>query len=417
MKRVLITMIVVIFAVTMIFAQKTQVIFWEAMEAKLGTTLQTITNLFNKQNPDIDVKLVFVGNGEQLDSKILAAETAHTLPTMAQVYPAWAGALVAKGVVTPVEDFPNFSKVTASIYQSVVNMGKINGKVYTLPFNQGIYILYYRPLMLAAAGINPPKTMSELARDAKLLTIKKGNKTVRYGLGFRTTYGLFTAVARQFGGAKYINSKGQFTINSPENLKALEFLVNLVKEGYAYAKYGYFDNELTTSSVAMLFGEGPDLPFDLSDISGQKDGIKMTEVPVGTSGKLAPLFRGQTITIFNTAPKAAQLAAWKYLQFLLSPAVQAYWAIKTNYSPLNKKVLNLTQWKNFVSQSPYNSSVIASGLANGISYSENLPYWPNIITTIQTAFQNAVHFSMTPQQALNWAQARATEIKNKYLNK
>lgn len=417
MKRALLTVIVVIFAASILLAQQTQVVFWEAMEAKLGTSLQTITDLFNKQNPDINVKLVFVGNGDQLDSKILAAETANTLPTMAQVYPAWAGALVAKGVVAPVEDFPGFSTTAAGLYQSVVDMSRINGKVYTLPFDQGVYVLYYRPLMLSAAGINPPKTMNELAQDAKLLTVKKDGKTVKYGLGFRTTYGLFTAIARQFGGAKYIDANGNFTINSPENLKALEFLVNLVKEGYAYSKSGYFDNELTTSSVAMLFGESPDLPFDLSDISGQKDGIKMTEVPVGNSGKLAPLFRGQTITIFNTATQAQQLAAWKYLQFLVSPAVQTYWAMNTNYSPLSKEVPTLTQWNLYTSQSSYNAAVIASGLANGVSYSENLPYWPNVITAIQTAFQNAVHFSMTPKQALDWAQAQAQEVQAKYLNK
>ncbi len=410
-------MIAVVFVASLLLAQQTQVVFWEAMEAKLGTSLQTITDLFNQQNPDIHVKLVFVGNGDQLDSKILAAETANTLPTMAQVYPAWAGALQAKGVLAPVEDFPGFSTTAQGLYQSVVNMSKINGKVYTLPFDQGVYVLYYRPLMLSSAGITAPKTMSELAQDAKLLTVKKNGKSSQYGLGFRTTYGLFTAIARQFGGGKYIDANGNFTINSSENLKALEYLVDLVKGGYAYAKSGYFDNELTTSSVAMLFGEGPDLPFDLSDISGQKDGIKMTEVPVGTSGKLAPLFRGQTITIFNTATQAQQLAAWKYLQFLVSPAVQTYWAMNTNYSPLSKEVPTLTQWNLYTSQSSYNAAVIASGLSNGVSYSENLPYWPNVITAIQTAFQNAVHFSMTPKQALDWAQSQAQEIQAKYLNK
>ncbi|BBJ28246.1 ABC transporter substrate-binding protein [Athalassotoga saccharophila] len=418
MKRVIAFLIIAVLGLASIsLAQKTEVIFWEAMEAKLGTTLQTITNIFNKEHPNIDVKLVFVGNGDQLDSKILAAAQANTLPTIAQVYPAWAAALVAQGVVTPMDSFPDFTTVASQLYPSIINMSKINGRVYTLPFNQSVYVLYYRPMMLAQAGLTPPKTMDELAQDAKLLTVVQNGKTVRYGLGFRTTYGVLTAVARQFGGGKYITPEGSLIINSPQNVAALTFLVNLVKEGYAYAKFDYFDNELTTSSVAMLIGEGADLPFDLSDIAGQKDGIEMASFPVGISDQKSPLFRGQTLVIFNTATKDQQNAAWEYVKFLLSPAVQIYWAMNTNYSPLNKTVVSLDQWNLFAQGTSYNPSAIVDGLANGISYSENLPWWPSVIDNIRTAVENAVHFTMTPQQALDWAQQQSIIVQQKYLGK
>jgi multiple sugar transport system substrate-binding protein len=418
MKRVLtIFLIGVLGLASVSLAQKIEVVFWEAMEAKLGTTLQTITDLFNKENPNIEVKLVFVGNGDQLDSKILAAAQAKTLPTIAQVYPAWAGSLVAQGVVTPMDSFSDFSTVASQLYPSIIDMSNVNGGVYTLPFNQSIYVLYYRPLMFEQAGITPPKTMDELANDAKLLTVVQNGKTVRYGLGFRTTYGVLTAVARQFGGGKYITPEGSLTINSPQNVQALTFLVNLVKAGYAYAKYDYFDNELTTSSVAMLIGEGADLPFDLSDIAGQKDGLAMSSFPTGISNQTAPLFRGQTLVIFNTATEEQQQAAWQYVKFLLTPAVQIYWAMNTNYSPLNKAVVGLDQWQLFAQSTSYNPSAIAQGLANGISYSETLPWWPSVIDNIRTAVENALHLTMTPQQALDWAQQQSQIVQNKYLGK
>jgi multiple sugar transport system substrate-binding protein len=418
MKRVLtIFLIGVLGLASVSLAQKIEVVFWEAMEAKFGTTLQTITDLFNKENPNIEVKLVFVGNGDQLDSKILVAAQAKTLPTIAQVYPAWAGSLVAQGVVTPMDSFSDFSTVASQLYPSIIDMSNVNGGVYTLPFNQSIYVLYYRPLMFEQAGITPPKTMDELANDAKLLTVVQNGKTVRYGLGFRTTYGVLTAVARQFGGGKYITPEGSLTINSPQNVQALTFLVNLVKAGYAYAKYDYFDNELTTSSVAMLIGEGADLPFDLSDIAGQKDGLAMSSFPTGISNQTAPLFRGQTLVIFNTATEEQQQAAWQYVKFLLTPAVQIYWAMNTNYSPLNKAVVGLDQWQLFAQSTSYNPSAIAQGLANGISYSETLPWWPSVIDNIRTAVENALHLTMTPQQALDWAQQQSQIVQNKYLGK
>ncbi|HEU23765.1 MAG TPA: ABC transporter substrate-binding protein [Mesoaciditoga lauensis] len=397
-----------------IFGQQVVVTFWEGMGAKLGTTLQTITDLFNKENPDIKVNLVYLGSGNEVDSKLLTALTANTLPTMAQVKGPWAAMLVSKGVVAPLYEFPGFTQLASSIYAPLLVSGTFNGKIYTLPFNRDIFDLFVRPQMFEEAGLPYPKTMQEMAQDAKLLTIVKNGKVVRYGLGFRTTYRQFTAVAYQFGGS-YISPDGKITINSPQNVAALTYLVNLVKEGYAYAKFGYFDNELTTSSVAMLLGGSAELTYDLSDIAGQSDGLVMVPIPSDVTFK--PMLHGQNIAIFNTATPQEQQAAWKYLQFLLSPAIQLYWAMQTGYIPVNKVVATLPEWKNFVEQNQNGIGAIMVGLDQSADYAPNLPWWTNAREAIRTAFENAVHFTMTPQQALDWAQQQSVIVQQKYLGK
>ncbi len=415
MKRVVAAFAIgIVFISSFIIAQQVTVTFWEGMSGPLGTTLQTITNLFNKENPNINVKLVFIGNGSQLDSKLLAAAEAKDLPTMTQAYPAWAAQLVYDGVVVPLESFPNFSQTENQLYPAEVNLGRINGKVYALPFNQENYVLYYRPDMLEEAGINPPRTMEELQKDAKLLTIKQNGKTIRYGFAFRTNVMALTSVALQFGGGTYINQDGKITINSTGNVKALSFLVNLVKDGYAYSTPGYPDHELTTSSVALLLGGGAWLPYDISDIAGQKDGLKMVPVPYGPSKETRPALKGEDLIIFNTSSSDQQAAAWKYIQFLLSPAVQLYWAMQTNYSPINKNVTNLDEWKLYVESSPYNPGPIAEGLQNAISETELLPWWPAVQLDIKTAIEDAVSGAMSPQEALDWAQQKAENIYQSY---
>ncbi len=404
----------IVFIASFMIAQQIKVTFWEGMGGPLGKTLQTITNLFNKENPNINIELVFVGNGSQLDSKILAAAEAKDLPTMTQAYPAWTAQLVYDGVVAPLYTFPNFSEVENELYPAEINLGKINGKVYALPFNQENYVLYYRPDMLAESGINPPKTMEELQTDAKLLTIKQNGKTIRYGFAFRTNVMALTSVALQFGGGIYVTQNGSITINSTGNIKALSFLVNLVKDGYAYETPGYPDHELTTSSVALLLGGGAWLPYDISDIAGQKDGLKMVPVPYGPNKETTPALKGEDLIIFNTANAEQRDAAWKYIQFLLSPAVQLYWAMQTNYSPINKNVTSLDEWKLYVESSPYNPAPIAEGLQNAISETELLPWWPAVQLDIKTAIENAVSGVMTPQQALDWAQQKAESIYQSY---
>ncbi|MGC8545947.1 MAG: ABC transporter substrate-binding protein [Athalassotoga sp.] len=394
-----------------VFAQPVVVTFWEGMGAKLGTTLQTITDLFNKQNPDIQVKLVYLGSDDDVDSKLLTALTANNLPTMSQLEGPWGSVLVSKGVVAPLYEFPGFTQLASSIYAPLLVSGTFNGKVYTLPFNRDVFDLFVRPQIFEQAGLSYPKTMNEMAQDAKLLTVVQNGKTVRYGLGFRTTYRQFTAVAYQFGG-NYVSPDGKITINSPQNVAALTYLVNLVKEGYAYGKFDYFDNELTTSSVAMLLGGSAELTYDLSDIAGQSDGLVM--VPIPSDVTFRPMLYGNNIAIFNTATPEQQQAAWKYLQFLLSPAIQLYWAVQTGYIPAAKQVADLSQWQNFVSQNTNGINTIMIGLDQSADYAPNLPWWTTASDAIQTAFQNAVNFKMTPQEALDWAQQQAEQAYASY---
>lgn len=417
MRRLFFVVIAIIsLMVTITVAQKIEVTFWEGMSGNLGTTLKQITELFNSESTNIHVNLVYVGSGSDLDSKLLTAAETKTLPTMAQAYPTWAAALVSKGIVTPMDEFSGFSELSKDIYPSILNIGTMNSRIYGLPFNQQVYLLFYRPLMFEEAGLNPPKTMDELAEDAKLLTIKKNGTVVRYGLGFRDQSWIFTVIARQFGGGEYMRD-GKLTITSTANVKAMNFLLDLVKSGYAYTKSGYFDNELTTSSVAMIIGGAANLPFDLSDIAGQKDGIKMTAIPIGPKGKISPVLAGELLLIFNTSSKAAQNAAWEYSKFLLSPQIQMYWAIHTNYSPLNVKVSDLSEWKNYVSQSGYGIEAINSGLENAISYAQNLPWWNSLDSSIGTALSDVMHSYKTPEAALEWAQQQAQIVENDFYQK
>jgi len=416
MRRFYIFIFIISLAAMIAFAQKIEINFWEGMSGNLGTTLDQITAMFNEQSSDVHVNLLYVGNGSDLDSKLIAAAETKTLPTMAQAYPTWAAALVSKGVVVPMDEFSDFNNVASEIYPAVLDIGKINSRIYGLPFNQQSYLLFYRPFMFQEAGLKPPTTLDELAADAKILTVKENGKVVRYGLGFRDQSWIFTVIAKQFGGGEYMKN-GKITIDSTANLKAMNFLLDLVKNGYAYTKQGYFDNELTTSSVAMIIGGAANLPFDLSDIAGQSDGIKMVPIPVGPAGKISPVLAGELLLIFNTSSKVEQEAAWEYTKFLLSPSIQLYWAIHTNYSPLNVKVPTLPEWKTYVDQSQYGVSAITSGLDNAMSYAQNLPWWTSLDSAIGTAFEDVMNSYKSPQEALIWAQQQAEQAENMFYQK
>src|SRR5215813_11396165 len=73
----------------------------------------------------------------------------------------------------------------------VRNYTAYQGKRCTMPFLADAYGLYYNKKMFAAAGIaNPPKTLTELATDAKALTKLNGDGSIKVA-GFDPLYGFY----------------------------------------------------------------------------------------------------------------------------------------------------------------------------------------------------------------------------------
>ncbi|UQX89061.1 extracellular solute-binding protein [Jatrophihabitans telluris] len=91
------------------------------------------------------------------------------------------------------------------------------GKQCALPLLTDAYGLYYNKKMFAAAGIaSPPKTFSELIDDAKKLTVKNADGSIKtFGLVTRTDYNLnaniFTGVHTN---SKFYDAAGKATFAS-----------------------------------------------------------------------------------------------------------------------------------------------------------------------------------------------------------
>lgn len=69
---------------------KTEITMWHAMNGAQQKTLKQLTNKFEKENPNIKVKLENQGNYPQLQGKITSTQqNPNNLPTMTQAYPGW----------------------------------------------------------------------------------------------------------------------------------------------------------------------------------------------------------------------------------------------------------------------------------------------------------------------------------------
>jgi len=89
---------------------------------------------------------------------------------------------------------------------------EVDGKLYAMPFNPSIAVIYYNKEAFREVGLDPetpPHTYSEYEEAAEKLTVRNGDNIVRYGLNiFTTAWRLEQLVVNQ-GGYLVNNENGQ----------------------------------------------------------------------------------------------------------------------------------------------------------------------------------------------------------------
>jgi len=121
---------------------------------------------YMKQHPDIGVEVVWVPGdyGTKLATALLTRGGPDIFESSSLTV-----AMVGAGQVAPLDDlFPPDVRQDFSVRDLAAN--SVGGKMYGVKMLDDTGILYYRPSLLQAAGLRPPKTMDELIGAAKKLT-------------------------------------------------------------------------------------------------------------------------------------------------------------------------------------------------------------------------------------------------------
>ncbi len=159
--------------------------------------------------------------GDTLIAKILQQAASKTLPDVLMIDNPELTQIASTGALTPLSDYglnaDGFAPgiVAASTYQ---------GKLYGLQPITNTIALFYNKDILEKAGVAPPTTWDELRAAAKKLTVGK-----QYGLAF-------SAPANYEGTWQFLpfmwsNGGDEKNIATPETAAALQFWVDLLKDG------------------------------------------------------------------------------------------------------------------------------------------------------------------------------------------
>lgn len=271
---------------------------------------------FKQKFPNIDVQIeTIVGDYMQNMQTRIASKTA---PDIFYLDSMPAPQLMSSGVLEPLDEYIKNNNVDINDFEpSLLEAFKWEGKIYGLPKDFNTLALFYNKDMFEAAGIKePPKTWDELRSYAKKLT-KSGVK----GIVLSNDLARFQAFMNQNGGTVY--KDGNVTLNSPENIGALDFYTGLiVKDKVADTPQnmgvGWNGDAFAAGKAAMAIEGGWMIPFLKDKAPNLKYGI--AELP---SGKQKATMAFTVAYVMNKDSKYKN-EAFKLLEFLTSKDGQKF---------------------------------------------------------------------------------------------
>ena len=226
---------ILLFFITILFSLNayavTNVTFWhmEGVPHRVDR-IQTLIDEFNSANPDINVTQE-VQNWGEIYAKAPASVAAGTAPEILVGIPDFTPILADMGAAQPVEDFVAELDSKYGFYQKALDQYTYNGHTWAVPlWNMGLS-LWYRKSDFEAAGIEPPKTWSDLKKAAKALT-----KDGVYGIGLPGNKQLYTdqtiySFMVNSGAEEIYNSDGTLRFDNPQTVAAYD----VYKELYQYS--------------------------------------------------------------------------------------------------------------------------------------------------------------------------------------
>jgi multiple sugar transport system substrate-binding protein len=379
----------------------------------LKTEMTSLAKSFEKANPKITVTLVPYANYGDLFTAEKAQVAAGKAPTIGQAYEDETQTFAQAGSIVPISQLAGTAKPAelSTFYAGVQkDLYLPDGKLWMWPFSKSLQLLFYNGSLLKADGITAPATWPQFLTALK--TASKGGvigTTIDPGSAAGTTSGeeWLEEMAAANGTPVYTaNGTPQFTSSAAES--ALSSMVALKKEG-ALATGTNFPGETALGAKKGLvdISSSAGYFFEQQAVGG-KFPLTTTILPSGTSG--APdLMAGGNIVAFASASAEQKAAAWKFMEYLATPQVQAEWSSATGYYPETALALKQAAMSKYLANNPWVAQTI-SGLNNAIT---DPPYtW---VTACGGDLSNALSAALSGtsvSSALQTAQSACSSAKS-----
>jgi multiple sugar transport system substrate-binding protein len=380
--------------VTLTFSQ------WWAPEMPKGD-LQGLMNQFEKQNPNITVKLISAPF-PSLQTQTISEAASGTLPDVVGLDGSWVDPLYKQGALLNLT-----SAMKSAGYNSADLASQVGykGSTYMIPVVNFVYPLFTNDAILSAAGISaPPTNWSDFTADAqKISTSESGVKGWVVPLGTTNPNGVQNDIlswAWASGGSMLKNGQPDLT-NNAKIAGAVNLVAGLVKDNAVLPGADNLQetdkvNNFINGRVGMMIDSLAHVTTIVQGNSKLKFTVSAQPSQDGYTGKPGILTASWGIGVSSKSAHPAQ--AWKLVQFLMSKSVNSKLSTLANGFPGNK-----TSTPDFSSADPHFAKAFAI-------YQKSTP--TNEFTGLPAANQLMTDFLNEFQKVTAGEESTSTMLKN-----
>ncbi len=343
---------------------KEKVVFWHAMSGNLQDAIEKIVDDYNDSQDEIEVEAIFQGSYEETIAKFKAVSGTKEAPNLVQMNDVSTSFMSRTEGILPMQDFINKDKSfdENKLENALLNYYRIDGKLYSMPFNSSTAILVYNKDAFKEVGLNPnegPKSYKEVEEFSKKLVKKTSSGSIdRYGFAV-IAYGWFIEQLLANDNVLYTNEENGRNGELPTKVayeKQLPTILNWLQRMNKNKVATNYGRDWDATRSAFTSGK---LAMYLDSSAGIKQIIDNSDFEVGTafipneSGDFyGSVIGGASFWITDSGDNETANAAWDFIKYATSKDVQAYWSTNTGYYPVNKESYNTKLMQNTMKEMP-----------------------------------------------------------------
>tara|TARA_R110002094_G_scaffold127041_5_gene120868 strand:+ start:101 stop:1402 length:1302 start_codon:yes stop_codon:yes gene_type:complete len=349
------------------FAQ-TEIQWWHAMGGANGERVEKIAADFNASQSDYKVVPTYKGNYTETMTAAVAAFRANEHPQLVQVFEVGTATMMAaKGAVYPIEqmmadsgepfDKSDYLPAVISYYQTS------EGELLSMPFNSSTPVLWYNADALKSAGVEAPATWDEVKTVAQALVDDGMSCGLSFGWQSWVMIENFSAWHNMEMGTKENGFAGfdtEFTFNNEKVAARLDDIASM-SEGNLFKYGGRRGDSLplfTNGECGMWINSSA---YYGSMKSQAEFEFGQTMLPLDTSLADAPqnsIIGGATLWALAGHEPEEYKGLSKFMTYLSSPEVQAWWHQETGYVPITTAAWELSKQQGFYDSNPGTDTAI-----------------------------------------------------------
>ena len=242
----------------------------------------------------------------------------------------------ADGLLLPAEEFVS-EETYAKFYPQFLEQSVVDGTVWAVPDLASARALYYNKDILDAAGCEVPTTWAELKEVCEKIKAYDPN-IYPWGVDMTTDEGQACfAYYSWTNGGDFVDADGNWTLNSAENVEAVEYIVDMVKSGLTNSdpatETRYDLQELFASGkLAMMIGPNQISTYVASSENPINFGF--ASIPANEGKESSSVGVMDRFMCFDNEYSDAEMAAIKtFMDFFYEDERYADWVIMEDFLP------------------------------------------------------------------------------------